>query len=101
MTHVFLVCTASKHTEAEAINSVVDSPSTGGFLLSTSASGDAPATHYLCGWNMTSDQYVAWKNERTARITAGDITANDLQYFEDDRNGVLSELGLSIISEME
>lgn len=98
MIFITSACTASKHSAAEAINSVVDPPSTGGFLLATSASGDAPATHYLCGWNMTDDQYVAWKNERTARITAGDITTDDLQYFEDDRNGVLSELGLSIIT---
>ena len=97
MTHVFLVCTASKHTEAEAINSVVDPPSAGGFLLPTSSSGNAPVTHYLCGWNMTSDQYVAWKNERTARIADGDITVDDVQYFEDDRDGVLSRLGLSVV----
>lgn len=100
MIFITSACTASKHAEAEAINKVVDPPSTGGFLLSTSASGEAPATHYLCGWNMTSDQYVAWKNERTARIAADDITADDLQYYEDDRNGVLSRMNLSIIPEI-
>jgi len=97
MIFITSACTASKHAEAEAINSVIDPPSTGGFLLATSASGNEPATSYLCGWNMTTDQYVAWKNERTARITAGDITADDLQYFEDDRDGVLSRLGLSVV----
>ena len=97
MVHLFLACTAGKRTEAESINRVPDPDSVDGFLLPTSASGNEPATYYLCGWNMTSDQYVVWKSERTARIAAGDITADDLKYFEDDRDGVLSTLGLSVI----
>ena len=97
MVHLFLACTDGKRAEAEAVNRVTDPDSVDGFLLPTSSSGNAPITHYLCGWNMTSDQYVAWKNERTARITDGDITADDVQYFEDDRDGVLSRLGLSVV----
>ena len=46
---------------------------------------------------MTSDYFTAWKNERTALIAVGEITADDVQYFEDDRDGVLSRLGLSVV----
>ena len=97
MIFITSICTASKHAEAEGINRAVVPDITDGFLLAASASGDDPPTHYLCGWNMTSDYFTAWKNERTALIAEGDITADDVQYFEDDRDGVLSRLGLSVV----
>ena len=50
---------------------------------------------------MTSDQFSAWKDARTASIDDGNIAADDLMYYQNvGRDAVLDTLGLSIISEV-